>query len=303
MPISLILSILGLAAAAGVAAYAVQAGRDRGAVLERVLRGERDDWASRTKTSDGVLARIATWLAQRMPAWWNPTGEAATTLVHAGYDGSAAPAVYALLRLTSAIVVPLIALVTVPRRDTALFVVILGLAVAIGFVAPPAILARLAESRREALRRALPDSMDLLVVCVEAGVSLDAAILRVAKEMATLHADLADEFFLVNRRVNAGMPREQALHGLAERTGLDELRGLASNMIQSERWGTSIATVLRIYAETLRKKRKQTAEKRAATAPLKMLFPLGVFIFPSIFIVIVGPAALKIYAIFVNMNH
>ncbi len=303
MPISLILSIVGLAVAAGAAAYAVQAGRDRGAVLERVLRGDHEEWLTRTKAPGGAAARIAGWLERRMPAWWNPAGEAATTLVHAGYDGSAAPAVYALLRIASAVVVPLVALATVPHHNTMLFVTMLGLAVAIGLLAPPAILARLAESRREALRRALPDSMDLLVVCVEAGVSLDAAILRVAKEMGTLHPDLANELFLVNRRVNAGMSREQALHGLSERTGLEELRGLASNMIQSERWGTSIATVLRIYAETLRKKRKQTAEKRAATAPLKMLFPLGVFIFPSIFIVIVGPAALKIYAILVNLNH
>jgi tight adherence protein C len=222
----------------------------------------------------------------------------ASTLVHAGYDGAAAPAVYATVRLASVIGLPLLALAIAPRRNMLLFVASLALAVIIGFIAPAAFIANRAGARQQRLRRSLPDAMDLLVVCVEAGISLDAAILRVAREMATLHPDLANEFLIVNRRVNAGMSREQALHGLWLRTGLEDLRGLASNMIQSEKWGTSIATVLRVYAETLRRKRKQAAEKKAATAPLKMMIPLAVFIFPTIFVVLMGPAIIKISAMF-----
>jgi tight adherence protein C len=121
--------------------------------------------------------------------------------------------------------------------------------------------------------------------------------------MAILHPELANELMLVNRRVNAGMPREQALHGMWERTGVSELRALVANMIQSERWGTSIATVLRVYAETLRRKRKQMAEKAAATAPVKMLFPLTVFIFPALLVVILGPGAIKILETFRSIGQ
>jgi tight adherence protein C len=106
----------------------------------------------------------------------------------------------------------------------------------------------------------------------------------------------------VNRRVNAGIPRDQAMHGLWLRTGVEELRALSANMIQSEKWGTSIATVLRVFAETLRRKRKQTAEKKAATAPLKMMIPLALFIFPTIFIVLMGPAIIKINTMFDTMK-
>jgi tight adherence protein C len=118
--------------------------------------------------------------------------------------------------------------------------------------------------------------------------------------MATTHPDLASEFLMVNRRVNAGLPREKALQGLWERTGLEDLRGLVSSMVQSEKWGTSIAKVLRINAETLRRKRKQAAEKKAAEAGLKMLFPLMLFLLPALFVVILGPAAITIMTNFSN---
>jgi tight adherence protein C len=129
---------------------------------------------------------------------------------------------------------------------------------------------------------------------VEAGVSLDAAILRVARDLAVTHPDLAGELMVINRKVNAGVPREAALNGLWSRTGLEELRGLAASMVQSERWGTSIAKVLRVNAETLRRKRKQTAEKKAAQASLKMMGPLLLFLLPALFVVILGPAAINI---------
>jgi hypothetical protein len=129
---------------------------------------------------------------------------------------------------------------------------------------PPAILDRLAQRRQTRIRKSIPDSLDLLVVCVEAGTGLDSAMLRVARDMAALHPELAGELFVVNRRMNAGLGRAEALQGLAKRTGVEQLRGLASSMIQSERLGSSIARVLRVYSETLRRQRKQAAEKRAA---------------------------------------
>jgi Flp pilus assembly protein TadB len=133
-----------------------------------------------------------------------------------------------------------------------------------------------------------------VIVCVEAGVSLDAAILRVAREIRLAHPDLAHELAVVNRKTNAGIPRDTALRGLWQRTGVEEIRTLVSSMIQSEKWGTSIATVLRVSAESLRRKRRQAAEKKAKMAPLKMTFPLILFIMPALFIVIMGPAIVQI---------
>jgi len=303
MPLPLILLIILIACSAGAATYAVESSRQRRALLGRVDEAAADVGLRLKDAAGGAASRVAEWIRQHMPTAWSDRPEVSDRLIHAGFDSVTAPAVYGAAWLASALLIPAVALVVAPRSSPGAYVVSFALALAIGLVAPRAVLDRLALRRQERLRRGVPDALDLLVVCVEAGVSLDAAILRVAKEMRELHPALAEELLIVNRRVNAGMPRERALHGLAARTGLEELRGLASNMVQSERWGTSIATVLRIYAEGLRRKRKQTAEKRAATAPLKMLFPLGFFIFPSIFVVVIGPALIKIYAMFHKISQ
>jgi len=215
--------------------------------------------------------------------------ESSELLLQAGFDSAAAPAIYALLRLISALVIPG-AIFALGPHDTSTMVLLSGtIGISLGLITPPATLTRLRRLRQERIRRSTPDSLDLLLVCVEAGVSLDAAILRVGREMAMLHPELSNEFMLMNRRMNAGMRREDALHGLYARTGVEELRSLGSNMIQSERWGTSIARVLRVYSETLRRKRRQAAEKRAAVAATKMIFPLALFILPALFAVIGGP--------------
>jgi tight adherence protein C len=130
------------------------------------------------------------------------------------------------------------------------------------------------------------------------GISLDAAILRVARDMVYVHPELARELIIVNRQTNAGVTREQALRGLWDRTGVEELRTLVSSLVQSEKWGTSNSRVLRISSETLRRNRRHNAEKRAATAPIKMLIPMALLIFPALFIVILGPAVVKIVGAF-----
>jgi tight adherence protein C len=120
----------------------------------------------------------------------------------------------------------------------------------------------------------------------------------VARELSKVHPVLSSELMVVNRKSNAGVPREQALRGLWERTGVEEVRALISTMIQSEKWGTSIGTVLQVYAETLRRKRRQAIEKKAATIPVKMLFPLILFILPALFAVVMGPAVIQIPKLF-----
>jgi tight adherence protein C len=218
-------------------------------------------------------------------------------LVQAGYESSTAPLTYAGARAASLVGLPILVLLAFPT--TGMNMIMLGVgAVVVAYVIPRAWVDRKARLRQERIRRALPDALDLMVVCVEAGVSLDAAVLRVARELQIAHAELAYEFAVVNRKTNAGVTREEALRGLWERTGVEDIRSLISSMIQSEKWGTSIARVLRVAAETLRRKRRQAAEKRAALAPLKMTIPLVTLILPSMFIVILGPVMLKMMETF-----
>jgi tight adherence protein C len=215
-------------------------------------------------------------------------------LVRAGFESASAPAMFFLAKVTSVVLMPILALLLVPRQQFLLFAVSLATSVFMGLILPQALLDRMVRLRQTRITKSVPDALDLLVVCVEAGTSLDAAILRVAKELRLAHPDLAHELAVVNRLTNAGMPREQALRGLWQRTGVLDIRALVSSLIQSEKWGTSIATVLRVSAETLRRKRRQDAERRAKMAPLKMTFPLLFFILPALFTVILGPAVVQI---------
>jgi tight adherence protein C len=241
----------------------------------------------------GFSARLGR-LAERVLPTTDGAEATSMALVQAGFESPEAPAIFALIRLVSALAVPGAMFAWGPADSSMMVVLMGGIAIALGLGGPSAILSRLQARRQDRIRKSIPDSLDLLLVCVEAGVSLDAAILRVGREMLMLHPELSNEFLMMNRRMNAGMRREEALHGLFQRTGVEELRALGSNMIQSERWGTSIAKVLRVYSEALRRKRRQAAEKKAAVAATKMIFPLALFILPALFAVIGGPAALAI---------
>ena len=298
MTLTLIFLIGILVAAFGVIAWTVQSGRERRRVLMRldgagvvtaggsipIFRDEKEDFEG----------RVSRWLKRNTPDHWAEAGDATQLLVHAGFDGAAAPLLFTTLRTTSMVLLPIVALTLGPKDNlTYLFGGVL-IGAAAGVVGPRAILDRLVQRRRDRIRKSIPDSLDLLVVCVEAGVGLDAAMLRVARDMATLHPELSGEFLVVNRRMNAGMSRDDAVHGLFDRTGVEELRGLSSSMIQSERLGSSIARVLRVYSDTLRRKRKQSAEERAAKASIKMIIPLAVFMLPALFAIVLGPAIMML---------
>jgi tight adherence protein C len=236
-------------------------------------------------------------LAERLEQWAKEredSEELQHKLIQAGFESPSAPAVYFFVRTSSMVLLPLLAFLIIPRTQFLLFVMSMALGVFMGLIFPMAMLDRLVRLRQDRIKKSVPDALDLLVVCVEAGTSLDAAILRVAKELRLAHPDLAHELAVVNRLTNAGMPRDDALRGLWKRTGVLDIRALVSSLIQSEKWGTSIATVLRVAAETLRRKRRQDAEKRAKMAPLKMTFPLLFFILPALFAVILGPAVVQI---------
>lgn len=167
----------------------------------------------------------------------------------------------------------------------------------LGFYLPNLWLKMKADVRQEKILVGFPDALDLMVVCVEAGLGLDAAINRVGEEMKVSNALLSEEFRLLGLELRAGKTRRDALRNLGLRTGLEEVKSLMTLLIQTDRFGTSIAQALRVHSDSMRTKRYQRAEEMAAKLPVKLVFPLILFIFPALFVVIVGPAAIKIFRV------
>lgn len=287
-------------AAAAVALGLQMRERSRQEVVDRTL-GVSANADVRRAIRRGLGADEENSLRARMlkkaPSVWAQNETVQQRLVKAGFDGPIAPLVYSMLRVGALLVLPLLAFLILPK--TSFLKVLMGITAGglFGLMLPPFVLLRLEARRQEQIRRSLPDALDLLVVCVEAGISLDAAILRVAKDLLIVHPQLAGELLVVSRKMNAGMTREDALRGLWDRTGVDEVRALVASLLQSEKWGSSSARVLRVSSETLRRKRRQAAERKAATAPLKMIIPMAIFIFPALFVVILGPAVLQIVSV------
>ena len=164
----------------------------------------------------------------------------------------------------------------------------------VGFFLPNVWLRVAADRRAERILLALPDSLDMLVIAVEAGLGLDAAIQRVGDEMGRTYPELAEEWIISSRETQMGIPRAEAMAKMAERTKVPDMQSLVAIVAQAERLGTSIAQTLRVHAETMRIKRRQRAEERAAKTTIKLLFPLVFFLFPTIFVVILGPAVINI---------
>ena len=229
-------------------------------------------------------------VGERVPRSAAELGKLRLRLVQAGYRRPDALAIFLGIRLGCA--VGLFALVAMPilmRPNLGLAL----LAAAIGYVMPAMALARMAKKRQHRIRLSLADALDLLVVSVEAGLGLDQAMARVGQELAFAHPDLSAELRLVNLELLAGTARADALKNLADRTGVEDLRSLVAMLVQTDKFGTSVANSLRVYSETLRTKRRQRAEEAAAKTGVKMVFPLVLCIFPAIWIVTIGPAAIR----------
>jgi tight adherence protein C len=176
-------------------------------------------------------------------------------------------------------------------------------ALGVGFLAPDFWLGRQITKRQGKIRRGLPDVLDLLVICIEAGLSLDQGTARTAEELKLAQPELCDELYIVVLEQRAGRPRGEAWKHLAERTGVDCVRNLVSMLVQADQYGTSIAKTLRIHSDTLRTQRVQAVEAAAARTTIKLLFPLVLFIFPSLFVVTLGPAFISIMESFSSLNH
>ena len=176
-----------------------------------------------------------------------------------------------------------------------LTITIFVLVALLGYYLPDIWLRQKTDKRKERLLKALPDALDLLVICVEAGMGLDEGINRVANEIKLTSPDLSDEFRFLNLELRAGKNRENALKNLALRTDIEEMKNLVTLLIQADKFGTSVATTLRVYSDTFRTQRMQKAEELAAKIPVKLVFPLILFIFPSLFVAILGPAVIRIF--------
>ncbi|HWW82584.1 MAG TPA: type II secretion system F family protein [Vicinamibacterales bacterium] len=211
-------------------------------------------------------------------------------LVTAGYRGHEAIAFFFGLRVVCALL--FFALFATPVFFRPHLFVALG-ACGLGFVLPGVILGRMAKRRQHQIRLGLPDALDLLVVSVEAGLGLDQALQRVSDELAFAHGALSDELRLINLELRAGKGRIEALHNLAERIDIDDVGSLVAMLVQTDKFGTSVAKSLRVHSDTLRTKRRQRAEEAAAKTGVKMVFPLVFCIFPAIWVVTIGPAAIK----------
>jgi tight adherence protein C len=166
---------------------------------------------------------------------------------------------------------------------------------AFGFFLPRFVLKRMIRDRQQRIRIGLPDALDLTVICVEVGLALDQALTRVGEDLHHAHPDLSDEFHMVTLEMRAGKPRAEALRNLAARTGVDDLRALVATLVQTDRFGTSVAQALRVHSDSLRTERRQRAEEQAAKTTIKMVIPLVLFILPSIIIVTLGPAMIQLY--------
>lgn len=225
--------------------------------------------------------------------------------MNAGWRNERAMAVYFGTKTVLSVAFPIVFfLFANPRFDEShrlLFAFLLLVASAIGFYLPNAILERRAKRRMQEIFESFPDALDLITVCIEAGLGLDAAILKVVDEMRFSHPALTDEFHLFVLEVRAGLSREKALRNLAARTGVEDIDMLVAMLIQADRFGTSIGDAMRVHADTLRTKRRMLAEERAAKIALKLLFPLIFFIFPSLMVVLLGPAVIQLGTLFHDM--
>jgi tight adherence protein C len=242
----------------------------------------------------GVLRR----LGEKAPKSPKEMGNLRLRLVQAGFRRDEALTIFFGIRVAFALLLfSVFATGMFARPNILLALAAFGL----GYILPGMVLARLAKRRAHRIRLSLADALDLLVVSVEAGLGLDAALTRVGQELAFAYPELSDELRLINLELRAGKPRAEALRNLADRTGVDDLSSLVTMLIQTDKFGTSVAQSLRVYSDTLRTKRRQRAEEAAAKTGVKMVFPLVVCIFPAIWIVTIGPAAIKFVTVLMPM--
>ncbi|HSC28288.1 MAG TPA: type II secretion system F family protein [Vicinamibacterales bacterium] len=262
------------------------------------LTADRDELPEDRKSSLTTLVGIVKRVGEKAPRSANEIGQLRLRLMQAGFRRDEAVTLFFGIRIMFALALFALFSTSIVVRPNIMLA--LG-GVGLGYLLPGIVVARLAKRRAHRIRLSLADALDLLVVSVEAGLGLDQALTRVGAELAFAYPDLSDELRLVNLELRAGKPRAEALRNLADRTGVDDLSALVTMLIQTDKFGTSVAQSLRVYSETLRTKRRQRAEEAAAKTGVKMVFPLVFCIFPAIWVVTIGPAAIKFVTVLFPM--
>ena len=234
-------------------------------------------------------------LGNAAPRSVSEMGKLQRKLVNAGYRSNEAVVLFFGIRAGSALVCFVLLATPILMRPNLLLA---AGGCGLGYLLPSMVLGRMARKRQHRIRLGLPDALDLLVVSVEAGLGLDQAIQRVGDELPFAHPELSEELRLINLELRAGKGRSEALKNLAERTGVDDIASLVAMLVQTDKFGTSVAQSLRVHSETVRTKRRQRAEEAAAKIGVKMVFPLVFCIFPAIWIVTIGSAVIKFLEVF-----
>lgn len=287
--------------------------KPQSAATERLRRlgvtkdGSAPSAQSVVMSDDGPATEIAQRLAQPLNKLLPPSATEAKKLqkqlMHAGYRSAEAPIIFRAIHVISMAGLPLLvagvcALTARPLNSALIFII--GAFVA-GFFLPRYFLGKMIKKRQRLIRWGLADALDLMVVSVEAGLGLNAAMLKVSSELRDVHPPVSDEFELANLEIRVGRERDEALRNLAERTGVDDLHSLVAMLIQTDKFGTSIAKGLRVFSDSMRTKRRQRAEQEAQKAAVKLLLPLACFLFPTLFIAILGPAVLNLIDVLAKM--
>lgn len=265
--------------------------------------GIQQDWQAADQKGIPLLNPLVNFLrkfgARKRPEEADVGHTKRIKFLRAGIRRENAPAIFYGLKYLFVVLLPSIFLMS---RLTVfnivsyqLTITIFVLTALLGYYLPDIWLRQKTDKRKERLVKALPDALDLLVICVEAGMGLDEGINRVANEIKLSSRDLSDEFKLLNLELRAGKARQDALKNLAMRTDIEEMRNLVTLIVQADQFGTSVATTLRVYSDSFRTQRMQKAEELAAKLPVKLVFPLILFIFPSLFVAILGPAVIRVF--------
>jgi tight adherence protein C len=246
--------------------------------------------------TDHISPRLA-GLSRMLPTSPKEMSRIRRRLAKAGYYDGSASVIYAASEIVLPVLVggALFLWLGMPRG-----ILVGSLGAIVGYLAPGFILARMVTQRQEQLRHALPDALDLLIVCIEAGLSIDQALQKVSEELGVAHPALAAELHTLTNEVRAGKPRMEAFHNLAERTQVDDVRSLVAMLVQTDRFGTSIGQALRTHADTSRTVRRQQAEEKAAKLGIKLVFPLVFCLFPSMYVVTIGPGAIRVLRVMVQ---
>ncbi|MEM9368136.1 MAG: type II secretion system F family protein [Planctomycetota bacterium] len=265
----------------------------------KTLKALEDEKRSQSKQEalTSALERAANPIASSVAGNEEEMGKLRERLMNAGFRRESAPIVFKMIQLVCTCVGLFFGGVFGLLLDGVSKEMVVKLAggMIVGFGVPMVSLSFLAKRRMEQIFLGLPDALDLMVVCVEAGLGMDQALRKVAEEMSKSHPAIGEEFGIANSQLQFGRPRGEVLTALGQRSGVDDLKQLASILVQADKFGSSVGKALRLQSDSMRTKRRQIAEEKAAKTAVKMIFPLVLFIFPAIFVVLVGPAAINMY--------